>query len=189
MDYSIRVDGILHHLRINCSASGTPAAGTPMASVLLNNVGGTTQTAAISLNGFWNFIKPLFHTGVSCEDVTLWKYVTGTTIKNFIAADVPTTPAGTSATAYSPAQQFTMTFRTAAGGIAKNVLLETSTGGNAVANLTANAAGNNQQKVAAYWLSTAGWMIGRDDTFPVSPLRYANTQNESIYRKRFRRDL
>lgn len=189
MEFKIRVDGFSHKLRVNCRVEGNPTPGTDFAAILLSNKAGSTQTAAISMNGFWNFIRAWYHTSVQCEEVNLWKYMTGTTSKTFLSTSVPTTPAGSSATAYGAARQTTLTFRTANGGICKNVFIEPSISSDSIGNLVANASGSVAEKIAAYWLSSASWMLGRDDSFVIAPLRVANTQNEAMYRKRFRLNL
>lgn len=189
MELKYRISGFAHKLRINCVVSGSAAPGDLFNDIQLVNRAGTTQSAQLSLDGFWNQCRTMFHTSVVVEEVTLWKYNTGTLQKTFISTSAPANPTGSYNGTPTMAHQTTMTFRTANGGIVKNTLLETSITGDAIGNLVPNASGGGSQRVAAYWLSSAGWMIGRDDSFPVSALRIAETQNEVIYRKRYRLNI
>lgn len=175
-----------HHIRINCVTVGTPSVGTPATTIQLATRGGSSVTMSIGVNNAWTQIRKWFHTTVSATSVTLWKYRTDSYEKDFVSTMALTNPAGISTTAVAPARQGTLTFRTGTGSIAKLQLMElSSTADNQIPLLNSNS-GDPQNFIAAYFLSTEGWMTGRDRTFLVAPLRMSFTQNEALARKRFR---
>lgn len=175
-----------HVLRFSVAALGNPPAGTLPTAIDIQKMGGATAKLDVVANQIWSFYRQIYAVQMSVVGYTLWKYVTGTLAKDFIAAGTVTTPLGTSAGAWIVAHQVTLTFRTANGGILKNVILETPAGGDSRVVLTPNPAGTPVQRIASYILSADNVVLGRDDSYPVAALRDARGQNERIWRKVFR---
>lgn len=174
-----------HLLRINTIAVGSPAAGTLPTAINMQKLGGGTATLSTVANQFWEFIRLMYNSAITCGGYTLWKYVAGTYAKDFISAGSVTNPAcsGSGGTA---AGQLTQTYRSANGGIMKIVLLETNQTGTTRTTLVPNPAGTPSQKLAAYLLSVDGIAIARDDGFPVAALRDARGENEALFRLLYR---
>lgn len=187
VDYSILVTGITHHLRLSCVALGSPLPGTAPALVNLQTRAGTPQTLQICAQSLWNFLRIPFHNSVTLTGFTLWRYpIAGSLQKDFVTSGVVTNPAGASTSATTLAHQQTLSFRSANGGVMKVVMLESAYSGNARNTLISNGSGSSEQQIAAYLLSSAGWAIARDDSFPIVPLFSVGGQNEAIYKIRFR---
>jgi hypothetical protein len=188
VEYSILVNTFTHKMRMNCVVSGsTPPPGTAPTAINLMTRAGTPATLAVCANGLWEQLRLWYHTSVTCTGYIFWRYpVAGSFVKDFVTAGTLTNQAGLSTTAVNLANQFTESFRTANGGVMKITAFETSFTVLTRNTLTANAAGTAEQKTAAYVISSAGWMIGRDDSFPIAPTYFIGGQNEAVFRKRYR---
>jgi hypothetical protein len=173
-------------MRFNVIAVGNPAAGSLATAIDIQKQGGGTAKLNVVANQMWEFLRQAYHTSITCTGYTLWKYVSGTTGKDFVSAASVTNPAGTSATSPTVAWEVIATFRSANGGIMKTVWLEPSLTGENRSTLVANSAGNAIQKWAAYVLSADNVAIARDDAFIVAALRDSRSQNERVWRKIYR---
>jgi len=166
------------------SPTGTPAIGTPAASITIQKLGGATASLQAVADQAWSYLRLSWSTAISASGFSLWKYVTENS-RVYISGGTLATPAGTGAV-ITAAHQVTLTFRHAGGGIGKLVLLETGNAGDTQTALTANAAGTVNQRIAAYVMSADSPMIALDNTFPITPLRQSFGQNEAIWRKLYR---
>lgn len=180
------VSSMTHKLRFSCTVDGTPSPGTPSNTINILKRGGALASMDSVVGQFWGFLRPWFHTGVTVNQVTLWKYTTGTFERTYIATMGVSLAAGSSATAPSLATQNTFTFRSGNGGIAKITLLEGNDPGALRYPLIANSAGDIAQKLAAYLISSDSPVLARDDSFLVAPMYRLGGQNEALFRKRYR---
>ena len=174
-----------HVMRVNCLAVGSPAVGTPPASVTMQKMGGGTANLQVVADQLWSFLRLSFPAAITCSGFTLWRFPSTTEARDFITAGSVTTPAGATGSAQAAAQT-TLTFRSANGGIMKFVFLESNSAGDQRAALVPNAAGSSFQRLAAYVMSADNVCIADDDGFPVTSLRISQGQNERIWRKLFR---
>lgn len=185
--YRILIQGLEHEMRLNCMAMSSPAPGTAFASINLQTRSGTPANAQTCVDGFWAQLRPFMHTTTTVTAIELWKYPTpGSLDRDFISATSATAPAGTAGGSVVLANQDTLSFRTALGGILKVTIMESAFQTNLVVALLNNASGTIPQRIAAYVLSSAGWLLGRDDSFPFAPYRHTSGQNEALYRRRYR---
>ena len=175
-----------HKIRMSCAVLGNPVAGTLPTAILVQKSGGGSAALNVVVDQAWSFLRQFFNTGISASGYQLWKYVTGTHAKNFIATGSVTNPAGTGAGSTVAAQQQTLTFRSASGGILKTVLLDVVKTGDTRSALVPNGSGNSAQKWAAYLLSVDNFNLAADDSYPVDALFDSRGQNERIWRKVFR---
>lgn len=180
------VNTLIHEMKWNCAAVGNPAIGTPASTISFQNRGGGTTLMDTAIGALWAFIRPHYNTAVTVGSVSLWKYVPGTFQKNFITASGVTLPAGSAAAAINPAHELILTMRSANGGIAKITMEETSQTFIGQIPLIANASGSITQQLAAYLISSASWVLARDDAFLFAPYRQLGGTNEAIFKKRFR---
>jgi hypothetical protein len=176
-----------HVFRVSCLALGSPAAGSLPTAIDIQKMGGSTAKLNIVANQFWEFLRQLHGTGISCNGYQLWRYVTGTLAKDFVSAGTVTNPLGTGGAGTGvAAHQNTLTFRSANGGVLKLVILEGTGAGDTRTTLIPNVAGTPQAKLAAYILSADNVAIARDDSYPVAALRDSRGQNERIWRLLYR---
>lgn len=82
------------------------------------------------------------------------------------------------------AQQCTITYRTAGGGIMRQQLMESIVAGNAVQTFPTTLTIANS--LATYMVGTGHLWVGRDNTRPIASYRLGSGQNERLARKRFR---
>jgi len=174
-----------HVMRVNCLAVGSPAVGTPPAGVTMQKMGGGTATLQAVADQLWSFLRLSFPAAVVCSGFTLWHFPGVTEARDFITAGAVATPAGATGSVQQ-AQQTTLTFRSANGGIMKFVFLESNSAGDTRVALIPNAAGSSFQRLAAYVMSADNICIADDDGFPVTALRISQGQNERVWRKLFR---
>lgn len=174
-----------HVMRFNCIAVGTPAVGTPPASVTIQKMGGGTANLQVVADQLWSFIRLSFPVAIVCSGFTLWRFPDTTEARDFITAGSVTTPAGATGS-IQVAQQTTLTYRSANGSIMKQVFLESNSSGDTRTALIPNAAGSSFQRMAAYTMSADNVCLADDDGFPVTALRISQGQNEKIWRKVFR---
>jgi len=188
LEFSIRVPSTPnreHVHRINCNMSGSPAAGSLFPSILAFKKSGGTVALDVAANLYWSFVRQLYSTTSSCFGVTLWKYVTGTRAKNFISAYNVTTPAG-AAGVMVEAQQITLSFRSALGGIQKLIYMEGNVAGKTRTTLLSNAAGTASERIASYMMSADNITLAADDSYCVAPLRLSLGENEAINSRIYR---
>ena len=183
--YKYVTDGLTHEAKVNCVALGDPGLGTPEASINFQTIGGTGAPMSDCISDFWAFYRMLLPVATVSAGAELWRYTPGTFQKQFVTAHIGSLLQG-NAPAYVAARQDVFSFRTANGGIMKINILETSNTSDLVTPLVANAIGSDSQKMAAYIISSAGWLLARDDAFPIAPLNWSNGQNEAVWRKRKR---
>lgn len=173
-----------HKLGFWIAPTAPPASGALPSAISIQLLGGGTATLQSVANGLLDFIRPLYPTTVTIGSFNLWKYVTEYS-RDFVSAGTANTAVvGTGGSVV--AQQLTISFRHANGGIGKVVALECNIAGDAKSVLIPNPAGDRVQKLASYLLSTASPMIALDNSFPVAPLFSALGQNESVWRKVYR---
>ena len=176
-----------HHLRVNCMALDNPTPGTPFDEIEVQTIGGTPANLETSAVALWNWLSLQVQNTVPVVAINLWRYDTGTFSKDFISAYAGSALAGANGAGAADSHQLTQSYRTVNGGIMKLTLLEDVNGTlkNRAA-LIANAAGSDDQKLAAYVISSAGWMLGRDDSFPFATLNQTFGENEATYKARHR---
>jgi|SRR5688572_3315443 len=186
--YTVPVGGVTlaHVLRANCTAVGTPVIGSDPADVDLMTISGTPADLQTCADDFWDFLRPLIHSTVSCTGFTLWKYITGTFERTFVTSGSVANPAGFAAVAPVAASMAKHTYRTAAGGIMGHVLLESSVDSDAQFDYAALDVGNPNKDIMDYVVSGSGWLLARDDSFPIVPLRVSFGENEATWKTRFR---
>jgi hypothetical protein len=177
-----------HSLELNCAVIGSPAVGAVPGSIAVQTKSGASLALLTAVNDVWN----IFRSGLGGSGVatgtgwTLWKYVPNSLAKDFITAGSMTNPLGSAAGQAVVAGQEKLTFRTANGGILQVNMLEGNTGGTAIIPLIPAGTGAWSVVMASYLLSSSGWVIARDDSFPVAALNRALGQNEAVFNKRYR---
>lgn len=171
-----------HSAELNCAAIGNPPPGTPVASITLATRSGGSVALQTGVQNFWNFYRTGHGNTASLLEWALWKYTVGTYEKAYVAGGAVTNPLGSGGTA-TAARQAVASLRTANGGIMFVEWLEGIATEDSSIALIPSGVGAYYQSVAAYLLSSEGWAIGRDDSFPIAALKVSRGQNEAIWRK------
>lgn len=188
IDYftTINSRSLKHTNVVNCVAVGSPVPGTAATSILLATAGGGTKTLADAAAQWWSFYRLLLPTSTTAGAMSLYRITPNTSKRTFIQSVVVLPATGAVANAPLAAREDTLTFRSGKGKWLTIDAQETSNANDTQVPLTPNAGGSAQQRVAAYMLSADCVLSSRDRSFPVGAMNYSNTQNEAIYRKRFR---
>ena len=171
-----------HSLELNCIAVGNPPPGTPIASISLATKSGGSILLQTAIQEFWNFYRQGHGNTTSLLEATLWKWPGTGAKKIFVASTTVTNPLGGGGTA-SAARQAVVSMRTAGGSRFYVNWLEGVSVLDTQIPLVPSGVGVYYQQVAAYLLSANGWVIGRDDSFPVNALRVSFGQNEAVWRR------
>jgi hypothetical protein len=181
------VQTLVHSLELSCAVIGNPAVGSVPGSIAVQTKSGASLALLTAVNDVWNIIRTgLNLTVATSQGWTLWKYQPNTLAKDFISAGTVTNPGGTASGQAIVAGQQKLTFRSANGGIMQVNLLEGAIAGTAVTPLVPAGTGAWHVVLASYLLSSSGWVIARDDSYPVAALNVAFGQNEAVFNKRFR---
>lgn len=188
IEYFVTISGrtLKHTSAINVVATGSPAPGSAATSVLLATGGGGTVSFSTAAADWWAVLRQMLHTSVTANLATLYRVAPMSYEKTYISSVALLPATGSGATAPAAAREDTLTFRSGNGGILQVNVQEVATVTDAVTPLVPNVGGLPQQKVAAYVLSSASVLFARDGGSPVQAKNWANTQNETIYKKRFR---
>lgn len=173
-----------HRLRLWVDPQGTPAIGAAPATIDIMKKSGATANLQTVADQVWSYFRLAYSNTISASSYSLWRYQTENS-KDFISGGVVASPAGSTGT-INVAQQMTLTFRHALGGIGKVVMLETNLTGNDRNALVPNPAGTAPQRIAAFLLSADSPMVALDNSFPVAALRDSRGQNEAIFKMVYR---
>lgn len=186
LEYQGSVGSLVHLLTFNCDTVGTPDIGTPPLDVFLETRDHAGSTLADAANALWDVVRPLFGPTYLCSTYTLWKRVPENTEKIFISAGTLTNPNGTGAAGSTVlSSQITGTWRSALGNVMKVVLLEAAT--TRVDSVPIPSSGDVWFiPLSTFILSPAGFVMARDRSFPVAPMKVSYGQNEKIFNRRNR---
>lgn len=184
--YSVPVAGqvtLPHQHTIDVNVQGFPDVGTAFADIILiqKNSGEIQLNTWVEL--YMTRLQPFFSTGTEFSVVELWQYpLTGTNATWVSVYDLGI--AGTSGSPANPAQQSTLTIRSAAGGILRHQLMEVVFLGQGQENPP--FAQSEVTNLVTFLTDVQSPVRARDDGYLVAPLRWSLGQNEKVWRKRYR---
>lgn len=188
LTYNIAVSGaatLAHKMRLNCDVDGAePAVGTTMNLINFKTRAGTPVQADTALLAFTTLLQAMYNTANTSFAVwDLYKYTAGTFQRTFKSTYAPGLGGG-SGSGNTVAHQAMLIFRTLEGGLMRINLMESVETLFTQSSLA--AAGGGVGAIKDFIISTANWTLGRDTSYPVSPMTYNRSQNEKLYRIRFR---
>lgn len=184
--YEVRIpyispDGYTHTLRLNAIVAGAaPEPGTDPDDVILVTRGGSVSLSA-GVNALWAIFRPRITPTTLASGFSFWKIPTGGGDPLFITAGDLTTPNGSSINAFRPNGQEIWTFRSAAGGIAKLVVMDAANPNN---NRTPIPPAD---PIATYMTGATSWVIARDDGYLIAPINVSVGENERLFKARNRK--
>lgn len=186
--YEVEIEyvvGDLRHIhRVSCDVVSAPAPGTDPTLIELQTKGGTPKTLDAAIDEYIPLVQPFFSASdASFVGYNFWKYEPQTFDRSFITtAQIGLN--GTNPSPYVKAGQGTYTFRSSEGGRMRLTWLEHSLEGFFVTEFA--DLGADASAYMSYVLSSGGWILARDTSYPIVGLRQLRGQNEVIFRKRFR---
>lgn len=186
--YQIRIFyttlGRAHVARLNCDTVGTPAIGETFDNITLVTKDTVGVAADVAVDALIDVIDGRFNTGeATFGRAELWKYEALSENADFVAS-YTIGATGNSANGCVPASELIMTFRTQEGGIMKFVLEETSAAAGAAQDYPPNDSGD--QDIMDYITADDTWVLAKDTSYPVVPLRFLPGQNERAFKKLYR---
>jgi len=157
--------------------------GDPFSAFYVDARSGATFSLGDWTDDYVTGLKPFFHTSVDFSRAELWKIPEGTFDATFWSTyDLSTN--GTSATASAPANQVTMTFRSATGGGARIQLMETSLNGDSKVSFPSSNTPANT--LSSFAIDPDSPIKARDNGYLIGRINLAIGENEKLWRKRFR---
>lgn len=175
---------LTHTQKLNCDMDADLGVGFPFSSWLVKQNGGGQLSLQSSVDQWIIYMRELFHTSTQFVTAELWKYVAGTYDASWRATYAIALSGLEAVFPTIAASQGVVTFRTRNGGIMRINLMEYIIG-QAVTD-PAPFGNGDISTLATYLLSSAGWVIGRDNGYPVAALNFLAGQNEKLFKLRFR---
>lgn len=180
---------LMHTMKVNCAAVGTPTPGTPATAILMQTAGGSSKALNVCINEFWAFVRMGMTTTITATLANFYSVAPGTDEMTFITSHPLSPSTGGSGSGGVAASEETLTLRSAKGSYMAIDIQEGFNGTNAQVAVVPAATGTWYNVLAQYLLSTGGWVACRDRSFPIAPMRLSATQNEATYRRRYRNTI
>lgn len=183
IEFRYTTSGIQHTARYNCDVTGTPSPGDLPSAIDVNLRSGSTLSLDTVVANWVLLLDSLFHTSVTFDDYTFWKYTPLSFDRTFITtASIGSN--GTSATATNLSHAIILTFRTIEGGVMKLNFMESIN--SQIARLTYAASGPDVKAIFDFVVSTANWVLARDTSYPIATIHSLGGENEAVFKKRNR---
>jgi len=147
--------------------------------------GGVIQSFRTSVDLLIPQIDGLFPATATFQYAELWRYAQNSQNAEYLTTadiDLP----GTNAGAVVLAGEFIATARTDSGRVMRLQLEEGVFPVTTPISWNANAGGNVVEQLGDFWIGATMPFCDREGGFPIGLLRYAQGQNEQIFRKRYR---
>lgn len=170
-----------HVMTIDVKVDGSVLPGDDFATIGCEAHNGTFLTLGDVTDGLVDVLIPFLSTGSEISRAELWHAEEASDDFTFISA-YSIASAGTGS-ASAAAAQYTFTFRSLGGGIMRVQIMEPGGGGNDRNSWPWPGAAATLGNLI---ISTSQPWLARDNTRPVAGNKYSQTQNEALYRKRFR---
>jgi hypothetical protein len=170
---------------LNVQVLGDPEPGTPAEDIRIVK----RDTTEWDLDEFalaWiTLVEGLYHTSVGIGQFELWQYPTPQTFDAVFITASDVADVGISASAYNPASQQTISFRSQEGGNMRLTFLETSI--TSAAGYESPPYTNAQLEALRLWvLSGSNPILARDTSQPIAAIRWSKGQNEAVFKRRYR---
>ena len=184
IEFSYTVDSLTHRQNVNCSLTTTPDPGISFSDVDVVLKGGGSQQLDEAVDDYIDLVAAIYTTTAEWVNAQLWEYSPLSFERRWIASYTIGVN-GDVGSAYTPASEYIITYRTAEGGtmqlryeevsISSFAKVAVPTGSGAVAALANYVIGDS-----------TGWLLARDTSYPVAGLWILPGQNEAIFKKRYR---
>jgi hypothetical protein len=147
------------------------------------NAGGNDNLSE-QVDAYVALFRALYNGNMTLARAECWKYTEGTNDAVFIASDDIALQGSQGSGTLQTAAESIMTFRTSNGGSARFHWYQSlQSFGAADLPPFSNA---SYEAIRAYWLSSAGWAVGRDNGRLISAIGLYHGQNEHIFKKIYR---
>lgn len=168
-----------HVLRLSCNMNVVASPGDPFSSWSATKRDGTGVVLSTAVDALIVLVKPFFHSSTDFIYAELWEY-TPSSFDAIFRSSYTIGVSGTSASVTVSAAQTVVSFRTATGGIFKVDMRGTIS--NPAIGISFPTAITIVDNLAAHLVGASSPWIGRDNGYPLSPIRYLPGQNERAWR-------
>lgn len=172
-----------HRLTFDVKMSAAGEVGDTFDNFLLTRRDGDIVDAETWAAAFTAILKTTLNATSEIATAELWFTPEGTTDSTFYSV-LAIGEVGSQVGNAAVAQQTTLTFRSAAGGIARIQVMEGYSSGNQYEYPPYSLA--PFEALSDLVVSAASPVIARDNAFLIAPNRMSNGQNEKLWRKRYR---
>lgn len=183
LDYVYTVSGLEHRMSTNLAMSIVADIGDPFIDWTIANRSALPVTLKAYSDGLIALLRPFFHTAVTFDTATLFSVVPLSFDKVWQSEEAIGL-AGSHVTVPDLSKQRIFTMRTVEGGVAKFVLMESSSIGDD--QIGEAAYGPLALALTAYGISVDSAMLGRDTSYLIGNIRQSDGQNEKTWRQRNR---
>jgi hypothetical protein len=181
----------LHRMRVAIEPASLPAIGDDVNTINLSTKSGGTKSFQEAMSGYTQVLASLYNADYSLISCELWRYPFGTSANGvwYATADpadatnpLTLTGAGTGQTNLAGTE--IMTLRTGTGAVARAVLNETANSG--TSQLARPDFSAEQEFWAVQLVGSDSVFVAKDGTRFVQTMRLSMSENEKLFRKRFR---
>lgn len=172
-----------HVQRLNCDVQGTVNIGDLPATITLETRDSTGINLQTAVDNWIVLLKPLFSNQSTFDRFDFYSVTTQSSDRAWITGGV-ISENGTFNADPTLAQQTTYTFRSSRGGRMRISLMETVKG--TTLQFTREQLGTPDHNFIDFLISADSWVLARDNGYPLVSLKISDTQNESLYRRRYR---
>lgn len=175
---------MLHVFTIDAYVKGTPEPGTAFSSIDTQLGDSSLSDLETDTDALMALVTPFFAPATAFIRSELWQYDAEPSTNATFIAVYPLGLTGTGSGTAVAAAQNTLTYRTLGGGIMRVQFMEAFTMNNTKDAYPFSAA--IATNLSNYLCGLLSPFLARDNTRPISPIYYSQTQNEKLYRKRYR---
>lgn len=182
--YTTGTNNRQHLMTLNCDVDSEPSVGAAFSTFSFVQRDGTPIQADSAVDTWIALIDVLWEDITNFVSAELWKHTPLTYLSSFKSSYSIGQPGTDAVNPTVAAGQTIYTFRTQEGGIMKLSFLETVTGAGVSRSYPTTFAPTDA--VFDFVASDSNWILARDTSYPVSPLRWHPGTNEALFKKIYR---
>jgi len=175
--------GLTHKQRLNCDLVTVGNIGDSFNdfTVLLRDT--TDIDLDVAVQAWVDLIRARYNSNTTFQFAELYQVDQGTLERTYYST-YGLSDVGTGIGNDAPARQEAYTFRTQEGGLMRVVLVEAESPGEAIVAYPTGVTSIND--IFSFLVGSTNWILARDSSYPIAARNFCPTQNEVVYRKRYR---
>lgn len=177
-------DPMDHTLTIDVAMDGTPVVGAEFGMISTLTKGGGSSDLEADTTAFVDLLAAFYNPTTNFLRAELWRYENEPSQNASFVAIMALGVLGTFASPTQAAIQSTMTLRSASGGIARVQMMEAVYNDNLRDPFPFSR--TPEINLCNYLISSVSPFVARDNSYLVAGNVFSTTQNERLYRKRYR---
>lgn len=177
-------DPMDHTMTIDVAMDGTPPVGAEFGQISTLTKGGGASDLEADTTALVDLLEAFFNPTTNFLRAELWRYDAEPSQNAIFVSIMALGTVGTFASPTQAAQQSTMTLRSAGGGVARIQMMEAVYADNLRDPYPFSR--TPEINLVNYLIGSTCSFVARDNTYFVAGITFSTTQNERLYRKRFR---